>query len=99
MDPAGAAMKLTPNQQAALAAYRNVRNFFVPPRNQGQIVEVSYGCSPAYCYERRYDRSCQSVVVTAYRHPALGAWDPWSNVPRTGRRIGVIYRGHAKGQP
>lgn len=31
--------------------------FYVPPKNQGQIVEVSYGCDEIYVYRLWHDRS------------------------------------------
>lgn len=93
-------MRLTKNQQAALRCLSEAGRFGVPPRNQGQIVEVSYGCSPDYIYERSYDQSDRTVVITAYAHPRHECdFDPWNGEPETGRRVGVIYSGPAHSEP
>ncbi len=62
-------MRLTKNQQAALRCLPEAGRFDVPPRNQGQIVLVSYACSADYIYERAYDQSDRTVTITAYQHP------------------------------
>jgi hypothetical protein len=93
-------MRLTENQQAALACLGEAGQFSVPPEHQGQIVLVSYGCAPQYIYERRLDQSDRTVTITAYRHPAdESAWEPWNSTPKRGRRVGVIFRGREWDEP
>lgn len=72
-----------------------------PPECQGQIVEVSYGCSPTYIYERSYDRSDRTVRITAYEHPDTddADFDPWNGTPDTGDMVGVVYEGRASDEP
>jgi hypothetical protein len=46
-----------------------------PPRNQGQIVTVSYACTPEGVWERTYDASDGSHVVRFARWSArLERW-------------------------
>ena len=93
-------MRLTDNQLAALACLGEAAAFSVPPEHQGQIVLVSYGCTPEYIYERRLDQSDRTVTITAYRHPAdESAWDPWNRAPQRGRRVGVIFCGPEEDEP
>jgi hypothetical protein len=92
--------RLTKNQQASLRCYADCGRLDVPPRNQGQIVTVSYGCSPDYIYEHSLDQSDRTVTITAYQHPSHDCdFDPWNGEPETGRRVGVIYSGPASDQP
>lgn len=62
-------------------------NYTTPPRNQGQIVEVSYagvvdGSGSGWVVERTHDRSDNSI---SYR---VGDWNdddefmPWQSVPQ-----------------
>jgi hypothetical protein len=93
-------MKLTRNQKIAVASYADTGRFNAPPEYQGQTVEVSYGCSPDYIYERRLDRSDRTLEIVAYQHPATtDEWEPWNRRPPLGRRVGVIYRGPASDEP
>jgi len=76
--------------------------FTVPPRNQGQIVLVGYGCSADYIYERSLDQSDLTVSITAYSHPMDAdeySFQPHNSVPDLGRRVGTIYRGPIPGEP
>ena len=91
--------RLTPNQRDALAQYPDVDNWTVPPRCQGRIVVVSYGCSDDYIFGRIFDQSNHEVVVTAYRHHPKKEFDPWNLEPPTGRRVGEIFRGHRDSDP
>lgn len=93
-------MILTKNQQAALRCYRDADRLYTPPARQGQSVLVSYGCSPDYIYERRYDQSDRTTIITAYSHPRYECdFDPWNGDPELGRRVGVIYSGPAGAEP
>lgn len=93
-------MRLTRNQQRALQQYAWVDRFVTPPQNRGQICEVSFGCTAEFIFERVHDRSCHSVDVTAFRHPAREVcFDPWNGEPEVGRRVGRIYSGSLSSEP
>lgn len=92
--------RLTKNQQAALRCYAESRSFHVPPKNQGQIVIHSYGCSTDYIYEHVLDQSDRTVTIRAYAHPAADEpWEPWNGEPSLGRVVGTIYSGPASSEP
>ena len=66
--------------------------FTVPPSCQGQIVEVSYACSPDYIFEKSFDKCDRSVTIEAYEHPDNDAlFEPWNDIPETGARVGIVY--------
>lgn len=93
-------LKLTRNQNLAMQELKGVEHFYIPPENQGQIVTVSYGCSPSFIFERCLDRSDNSLSITAYRHPTNDVdFDPWNSIPKMGRRIGVIFDGKSSNEP
>ena len=86
-------LRMTANQKAALRQMKGVE-FLTPPECGGQIVIYSYGCSPDFIFEQRYDRSDLSVKITAYRHSVKNReWDPWNGAPALGRYVGVIRNG------
>ena len=64
--------------------------FFVPPENQGQMVEYAYGLDPddmvVVC--RRTDRSDGEISYTAYVCPDDSDFEPWNCRPKMGKRIG-----------
>ena len=91
---------MTKNQKAALRCYSDIGGFEIPPANQGQLVQISYGCSEEYIYERALDQTDRTVTVTAYRHPRRECgFEPWNVEPETGRRVGVIYIGPENDEP
>jgi hypothetical protein len=57
--------------------------FYVPPLNQGQIVEYSYAVTPSGIIERVFDRSDRSTYYNFHRWTrALQDWDdPWNRPP------------------
>lgn len=64
----------------------DVDRFHTPPRNQGQIVEVSYGASPDFAVMRSYDRSDgDTTYFVAPWTKKLSSWwesvGPWNDVP------------------
>lgn len=57
-------------------------NLHTPPENQGQIVEVSYGCRNGLVYKRVFDRSdrSESIYVSRMLADDEGDWnDPPAN--------------------
>jgi hypothetical protein len=64
--------------------------WITPPRNQGQIVTVSYACTPEGVWERTYDASDRSQAVRFARWtPKLERWaessGPQNSVPPPAR--------------
>ena len=71
------------------------KSFITPPKNAGQIIEVSYsvGYFPndkdeKVIIKRIYDRNKQREDFTAYHFPASGEFNPWNGEPKLGPRIG-----------
>jgi hypothetical protein len=57
-------------------------NYIIPPRNQGQIVEVSYAITPDEVVRRTTDRSDGSVMFeTADICDLLGEFEPQNREP------------------
>ena len=55
----------------------------VPPRNQGQAVEVSYAADEGYVYRRTHDRSTGDVSYERRDcEDLIGDFDPWNGRPR-----------------
>lgn len=68
--------------------------WITPTINQGQIVEISYGRTEHYIFERRQDHSDQTTIIEAYKTPVdddADNWGPWNSVPKLGDRVGVVY--------
>lgn len=88
-------------RMAALRDYRYSSSYHTPPAHQGQIVEIDYGCTADYIYERALDRSDRTIQITAYLHPegADEEWSPWSCAPDLGEEVGVIYSGPVADAP
>ena len=85
-------LTLTNDQKTALRNVAGVE-FTTPPAGQGQIVEVSYGCSEHHIYVCRHDRSDNSVQIVAYTHVDDADFAPWNGKPALGERVGLIYDG------
>jgi hypothetical protein len=84
---------------AAMEELPNVA-FTVPPQNQGQIVQVSYGCTPDYIFKRSLDKSDRTVIVRAYHHPdGDEEFEPWNDIPCVGKFISVVYYGPSYLEP
>lgn len=85
-------------------AYLDV-TFHTPPKNQGQIVTVSFGADAEFFYRKTVDRSENSTVIEhcsiADAEDAMGddyvelnAWEPWNDAPPAGlpwKTIEVIW--------
>jgi len=65
--------------------------YHVPPENQGQIVEVSYGCDEDYVYRKTYDRSDRTTAYARFEHPDTPEqefdFDPWNGEPSLGDEV------------
>src|SRR5690606_3115606 len=59
--------------------------------NQGQIVEVSYGCDEDYVYRKTYDRSDRTTAYARFEHPDTPEqefdFDPWNGEPSLGDEV------------
>lgn len=60
-------------------------NFATPPRNQGQIVTMSYACDgeneQVVCRSHDASDGAESYAVTPLSN-LVGAFEPWNSVPR-----------------
>lgn len=67
------------------------RPYHVTPRDQGQVVTVSYcDAGEAGCIRRVFDASDRSVVYTLHRWRVGGVFEPWNgrvDIWARGRRI------------
>lgn len=65
--------------------------YHVPPENQGQIVEVSYGCDAEYVYRKTYDKSDRTTSYARFEHPDTPEqefdFDPWNGEPKLGDEV------------
>lgn len=65
--------------------------YHVPPENQGQIVEVSYGCDGDYVYCKTFDQSDRTTSYARFEHPDTPEqefdFDPWNGEPKLGDEV------------
>jgi hypothetical protein len=62
-----------------------IGTFYTPPRNQGQIVEVSYTQIDGQVIRKTYDRSDGSVVYAISKAHVDDEGDYWNQEPRNAR--------------
>ena len=59
--------------------------FYTPPRNQGQIVEVSYGMVDGWVIRCTYDRHDRTTVYARSKAHLSDEGDYWNREPRNVR--------------
>jgi hypothetical protein len=57
--------------------------WITPPRNQGQIVEVSYATDGESIFRRTLDRSDLSEVIECRDFEEGENFNPWNEAPRS----------------
>lgn len=66
----------------------DVARFIVAPRDQGQIVERSWGCTEDYIIARIHDRFDGAIRYEVYEWPDDDAdFEPWNDVPSVGELV------------
>jgi hypothetical protein len=71
--------------RAATPRYDTEIQFHTPPRNQGQMVTVSYGAAYPYVICREHDASGPQTKYSISRMLSDDQGDYWNNAPRNKR--------------
>lgn len=89
---------LSADQAKALCAYKTASDWGQSPRDAGQLINITWGHTVDYIYERREGGGLVSVIAYV-PHPLNNRWEPWEGIIPVGRWIGVIYHGEVADEP